>query len=109
MADPKELAKVQAILAANAKKTFVQRIMNREKFPTLDLGNGQHATHKMAWASADGKYRVYPTVLYDGSKLVEYDPKTAYQHILKSGNFIDFDTPEEAEWFSQRYKSVWGE
>jgi hypothetical protein len=99
-----------AILQANKAKSFVQRILNYQgpqNSPVLDLGGGQYATHKMAWTEADGKYRVYPTVLWDGKKLVDYGPDKAYDQVLRSGNFIDFDSPDAADWFSKNYKLVW--
>jgi hypothetical protein len=72
---------------ANASKSFVQRILQPSAFPKLDLGNGQFATHKMAWAEKGGKYYVYPTVLYDGKKLVDYGDK-AFDQVMKNGNYI---------------------
>jgi hypothetical protein len=95
------------ILQANKDKTFVKRILEREKYPRLELGDGNHATHKMAWGEVDKKYRVFPTVLYDGKSLKEYKPDEAFRHTSATGNYIDFDTPQEADWFSRQYKSVW--
>lgn len=104
MADRDKLAR---ILAQNAEKSFVQRILQPENYPRLDLGDGNYATHKMAWTEADGRYYAYPTVMYDGKKLTEYDPQTAFQHAVKSGNVIAFDDPSEADWFSKNYKQWW--
>lgn len=109
MSDPAEWQKVMTILAANKKKSFVDRILHPNKYPRLDLGNGDYATHQMAWTTAGNKYRVYPTVLWTGKELKQFKPDEAYQQVLKTGNYIDFDTPEEADWFSQRYKAAWGE
>ena len=60
--------KVLSILRENADKTFVKRILTPDKFPALDLGEGNFATHKMAWGETENakgvtKYVVYPTVL----------------------------------------------
>jgi hypothetical protein len=96
-------------LLANKDKSFVDRIINRRKYPVLDLGNGQYATHKMAWNESDGKYHVFPTVLYDGKELRQFSPDEAYNHAKSTGNFIEFNTPEEADYFSKRYKAFWGE
>lgn len=38
-----------AQLYANQNKNFVKRILNPFQYPTLDLGNGNYATHLMAW------------------------------------------------------------
>ena len=97
-----------AILEANKSKSFVQRILDPNKVKPLNLGGGSIATHKMAWTEADGKYRVYPTVLWDGKKLFDYGQEGAYDQVLKSGNYIDFDNPQDADWFSKNYKVVWG-
>lgn len=102
-------SKVMQILNANNGKLFVDRIINRAAYPTLDLGQGQFATHKMAWTDADGKYRVYPTVQYINGQMVDLGPEQGLQHAMKANDYIDFDSPEEADWFSQKYKSVWGQ
>lgn len=103
-----EYQRLMAILKTNASKSFVQRILRPDEFPTLDLGNGSHATHRMEWAEADGKYVVYPRVLLqEGRKLHDYGDN-AWDHARQSGNFIEFNTPQDADWFSKRYKGAWG-
>jgi len=101
---------VMRILQANANKSFVKRILNKDAYPTLDLDNGYSATHKMAWGETDTptgkKYVVYPTVLYDGKQLVDYGNK-AFDAVMKTGNYIEFDDPKQADWFSRRYKAAW--
>ena len=99
---------VMRILMANADKSFVKRIIQPGAYPTLDLGNGQVATHMMSWAERNGKYYVHPRILYDGKKLKDYGER-AFEQAIKSGNVIEFETPEEADWFSKRYKLAWGE
>lgn len=103
------LAKMRQILEANKDKTFVDRILNRDKYPRLDLGDGNYATHKMSYMQVGDKYHVFPTVLYDGKQLKEYSPFDAYNNVRQTGNYIEFDTLEEADTFSRRYKAVWGE
>ena len=102
-----EYRRLMGILMENANKTFVQRIISPDRFPTLDAGNGAVATHRMAWNEAGGRYFVYPTVLYDGKGLKDYGD-AAWDQAVKSGNFIEFKTPQDAEWFSKRYKGAWG-
>jgi hypothetical protein len=104
-----EYRDILKILQENADKSFVKRILERDQYPKLDLGDGNYATHKMAWAEADGKYYVFPTVLYDGRALKEYPWESAFNQVRRTGNFIEFDNPDEADWFSRRYKAVWGE
>ncbi len=102
-----ELKRIKEILDQNKHKGFVKRILEPEKFPTLELGNGRHASHMMAWSKVGDKFIVYPTVLYDGKKLQQYSPDIAIRHVLETGNFIEFDNPKDADWFSKRYKQVW--
>jgi len=94
------------ILLANKDKNFVDRIINKDKYPVMDLGDGSYATHQMAWGDVDGKYYVFPTILYNGKSL--YKPDNPFQDAMKSGEFIEFSSPEEADWFSKNYKLVWG-
>lgn len=109
--DP-ELVKLRQILQDNADKSFVQRIVNYmgpQNSPVLDLGNGELATHRMAWNEAGGRYFAYPTVLMgqDG-KLKDYGD-SAWDHVVKTGNYIEFQSPQEADWFSKNYKRIWPE
>lgn len=99
--------KVMKILNANKKKSFVDRILNQKNYPVLDMGDGNVATHLMAWSEVDGKYRVYPTVLWNGKALTEYDPEKAFDFTTRTNNYIDFDTKKEADWFSKNYKVIW--
>lgn len=96
-------------LMANKDKSFVQRILNPSQYPTLDMGDGNYATHRMAWTEAGGKYYVYPTVLLqDNGQLKDYGPDEAWNHVTKSGNYIEMPSADDAEWFSTRYKAAWG-
>jgi len=87
----------------------VQRILKPEGKPTLDLGGGNFATHKMSWATADGTTIVFPNVIQDPKtgKLKELSPKDAVAHAVKTKQFITAKNNDEAEWFSSNYKKVW--
>jgi hypothetical protein len=102
------MPKLRDILERNKEKTFIRRILEPERFPTLNLGEGKYATHMMTWSQVGDKYVVYPTVLYDGKKLNRYDPEAAWERVRETGNFIEFDNPKEADWFSRSYKAYWG-
>src|SRR5688572_25515035 len=103
-----EYQRLMQILKTNANKSFVQRILRPDEFPTLPLGNGSHATHRMAWGESGGKYVVYPTVLLNDKKQLQDYGDDAWKHAAQSGNFIEFDNAQDADWFSQRYKGAWG-
>lgn len=104
----KERNRVFGVLIKNMDKPFVKRVLMRDFYPKMDLGNGRHATHKMAWGESDGRYFVFPTVIFDGKQLKDYG-SDAFGHAMSTGNFIEFESPEEADWFSRRYKAIWGE
>lgn len=107
MPTPDEIRLVQQILSQNRGKDFVERIVNPGSSPRLDLGDGNYATHRMAWASSDGGYFVYPTVVRQGDSLRQLQDREAWDYAMKTGEFIRFDDPKTADWFSKSYKSVW--
>lgn len=105
-----DFEKVRKILQANATKSFVKRIINYagpDKSPVLPEPDGSYATHKMADIEVDGRYFAYPTVLLnDQGALQDYGDK-AWEHVAKTGNYIEFSSPQEANWFAKNYKLVW--
>lgn len=102
--DPKYYKQVDSILNANKHLDFVQRIRNPNE--RLDLGNGQYATHMMAYDPKSK--RAYPTIVKQGNKLVQLQGDDAWNYADKTGEYIKFNTPEEAEKFSNNgYKIVW--
>ena len=94
------------ILFNNQGKNFVQRILRPEDFPVMDLGGGTSATHMMAWGQHGNKFVVFPSIQMEGSQLKDFG-KSAFDRAIKAGEFIEFDNPAEADWFSKNYKSVW--
>lgn len=102
-----QYARLMSVLLRNKNKTFVKRILEPNKFPRLPQKDGSVATHKMADSEVNGKYIVYPTVLYDGEKLIDYGD-SAINHVLESGNYIEFPSAESASFFAKRYKGAWG-
>jgi len=96
------------ILDRNKDKSFVKRIMTPDKYPSLNNPDGTTSSHLMSWASAGGKFAAFPTILYDGKGLKKFDDwREAFGQAQQTGNYIEFDTPEEAEWFSKNYKRYW--
>ena len=110
-------AKINQILQANKNKIFVDRILNRERYPVLDFTTGQttmqvpqrteYGTHKMVYAQVGDKYHVFPTILWNGKTLNQYEWREAYDRVKNTGNFISIDTAEEAADFSKNYKLIW--
>ena len=101
--------KIRKTIEENKEKGFVQRILRPEQYPKLQNKDGSFSTHSMSWGNIDGKNIVFPTVLYDkdNNVLRRYTPREAIDHSLKTGNFIEFKTPEEADYFSKEYKQAW--
>jgi len=95
------------ILTTNKGKNFIDRIINKDKYPVLDLGSGKTATHLMSWGTADGKPVVFPTIFYENGKLKQYNPKEALKLAIDRGEFIEFKSNQEADWFSKNYKMFW--
>jgi len=95
------------ILKKNQDKLFVKRILQPDKYQSLDLGNGQTASHLMAYGEADGKYFVFPTVMMDNGKLKQFDTNEAWKRAHKTNNVIIFESETEASWFSKEYKRYW--
>jgi hypothetical protein len=96
------------ILTENQNKGFVKRILNPNEYPTLNNKDGTHSTHSMTWGETGGKFVVFPTVLYNDKKeLTRHDFKSAWENVRETGNFIEFETSEEADFFSREYKQYW--
>jgi hypothetical protein len=118
MADYRQLAQeltlIQEILKRNSEKNFVQRIVNRAQYPVLDrpdIGSGWSSTHSMAWDIVDGIPIVYPTVIQPlpGSPLKMLNQGDAVRHAMKNKEYIEFDSPQMADWFSRNYKKAWAD
>jgi len=90
---------------------FVQRYLSPNKYPSISNSDGTISTHKMADAEFDGRYIAYPLIIQkpDGS-LVELSHEDAFRHAIETGEFMEFDTQEEASAYARGgYKSRWGE
>jgi len=103
-----DINRIGKILGENKEKNFVQRILKPESSPSLDLGNGDSATHLMAYGEANGKFFVYPTVIDAGNgELRQLSDDGAWEHSQKTGEFIEFNREKDAAWFSENYKKWW--
>lgn len=110
-----DLSRLRALLEANKSKNFVQRIIDPSKYPSYDFGEGVTGTHRMGWASGGEKgnerYYVYPNIIQrtEGAELenLEDDKWTAFDHAMTTGEYLEFNSPEEAEWFTKNYKKYW--
>lgn len=108
----------------NSNLNFEQRILNADTSPVLfersnlydDLNNIGLATHKMSWGEVDGKYIAFPAVVQKSNLipiLEELSPRDAFNYALQTGEYREFDTPEEAAAYAnatndnEGYKKDW--
>jgi len=106
--DDSTLSWISSIINANKDKTFIDRLINRQNYPVINNPDGTYSTHLMSYVSAGDKYHVFPTILWDGENLQKLDWETAYKYSKQTGNYLEFDTPEQAETFTKRYKEALG-
>jgi N12 class adenine-specific DNA methylase/DNA-directed RNA polymerase specialized sigma subunit len=99
---------LDAVLKTNNQKNFVKRILDPDR-KELDLGDGQTGTHLMENAEVDGRFISYPTIVEKNGKLVQLSSEEAIKHAKRTGEFIEFDDPKDAEYFSKNYKRAWDE
>ena len=109
--------KIMKILEAYKGKNFVQRILSPDSYgsiPVPDMGKGKTGTHLMGYASVGSgdktEYVVFPNIVQDpnSGELIRFsDWHQALNYAMSSGEYIPFQTAEEADWFGKKYKSVW--
>lgn len=107
---------MRSILNANLDKNMVQRLLNPGIFPIVnreDLGPGWYSTHLMA--SQDNT--VFPMITQnpETGKLemadirtpsIPYDWQQAARLARERGDTIDFNNPDEAQYFGEHYKEA---
>lgn len=93
------------LLLKNRKKDFINRIIRVNDFPVLKNRDGSVSTHSMSYGELDGKYYVYPTVVYRDGKMQRLGPDTAWTQAFTTGDYLEFDNEEDAADFSREYKS----
>ncbi len=100
-------SELENILKGNKSKNFVKRILNPDKYPVLNNSDGSYSTHSMAWGEANGKYYVYPTVVQKNGKMIRLSDDEAWDYAWKNNELMEFDSEDEAAWFSENYKQYW--
>ena len=101
-----DLKQIQEIIDQNSGKNFVSRIID----PSMELDNrdGTMSTHSMSYGESGGKFFVFPTVIDTGQGyLKRLNPNMAFGHAFQTGEFIEFDSEEDASSFSEEYKKTW--
>jgi hypothetical protein len=96
--------KLLELLLKNKNKDFINRIINVNDFPVLENRDGTKSTHSMSLSEVDGKFFVYPSVVYQDGKMQRLGPDTAFNRAISSGDMLEFDDLDEATGFSKDYK-----
>jgi len=97
------------LLEANKNFDFVKRILNpQDAPPPLPSTDGREKeTHRMA-AEYLGKGKtnpaVFPMIVNEGGKLVKLSREDAKKHARDTGEFLAFQTIDDALDFTQGYK-----
>jgi len=106
--------KIKEILNANKDKDFIKRILN----PKLNKGREVQIAgepEKLSHYMMQVDNLVIPQVVDKGEKvkgksmlsfLTEQD---AYDYALRTGEYIQLPSEQDALWFSKNYKQYWGE
>ena len=101
-------ARVKAVLEQNKHLNFVQRVLNKDIYPDIEVGKGR-GTHLMSWGEDENGAYVFPLIVQQqsGAPLVRLDADKANAYAHQSGEMIRFPKKEDADWFSSNYKAVW--
>jgi len=101
---------INSILDNYTHLNFVDRIRNPENYPKgLELNPGSVSAHKMTTFNVDGQHLIAPRIIYDkeNNSLIDLkDPNATIDHALKTGEYIPFNSKEDALWFSKNYKKM---
>ena len=88
---------------------FVKRYMNPSSSGSIDNNDGTISTHRMASGELDGKGIAYPIIAEIDGALVDLGDSLAQGFAIKTGEYLMFDTVDEAEAYaSGGYKALWG-
>jgi len=83
-----QIQATKKILLQNKDKEFVKRIFDPNTMAPANLGGGEFGTHLMEYASDDQGHLVYPRIVNINGKLTELSSDDAYNHAIKTGEFI---------------------
>jgi hypothetical protein len=98
---------VLKVLDKNKSKDFVDRILNSSKYPDMPTPGGkpgETSTHLMAYATNDVGAFAYPTIFYNKDTKKLFMPKDPAKYAQETGEFIRFNTEEDADFFTKNYK-----
>ena len=97
---------------ANQHVPFVQRLLNPGIYPVISPlwdNLGDLGTHKMSSGQMDDKYYAFPMIDYYNNQLTDFtappwNKRFGFDQAIKNKNYIEFNSPKEAEYFGTNYK-----
>jgi len=95
-------------MAKKQEPEFIDRVMNPEKYPFIENEDGTFSTHRMANTEVDGRFIAFPMIQFIpfSNELYEFkDFKTARDYALRTGNFKEFSSEDEALAYARNYKT----
>lgn len=104
-----KLEQVRQLLDHNKQLNFVDRIINWKNAPSLDLGDGTKATHKMSYLTDDkGQAYVFPTVIYNKEKkaLEQLPVADAWKYAKANKEYIQMSAADAEDFSSWGYKAA---
>ena len=87
---------------------YIPKVNNK-----FELVYNSEATHKLsAWEGEEGRGIIVPQVQEINGKLVDftrppYNDREALRQAFKSGDFVETNTYDDAEWYTQNYKKYY--
>jgi hypothetical protein len=102
---------IERILRDNSAIPFVRRILFPFKAPWLRDPQDEKSimTHQMEYTTADNAAYAYPRLMVDETGQLRDYGDQAFDEALRRKDFIRFNTPEEADWFTKLYKQYWNQ
>lgn len=89
---------------------FEQRVLRPSDYPSINNPDGSYSTHKMMWNEMGNKFGAFPSIVQlPTGKLVELDPRSAYNHAISNNEYRTFNSAKEAQEYAEGgYKRSWG-
>ena len=85
---------------------FIDRIFVPDLLDPLQDEQGRDMTHLLSTFEQDGKHFVVPLIQDFGDELRLLPPEAAFERAKRRKDFLEFDSAEEAEFFSKNYKAL---
>lgn len=94
-----DVSQFQESYGTGKLKNFEKRLNQPEK--NIQNEDGTTSTHKMMSANVDGKEIALPTIVEIDGKLKELSINEAIDHALRTGEYKEFKTQEEAQAYAE--------